>query len=322
MEELCDIPTDAMIFPGPETAEITTRDVVLIPCWRRAEMLQHTLWNIERAHGAADLLYVFRVDSGNSEEVLDVIKGFPFEKEVLMTPSSNAYRFSAMKQSFSVLSGYELAMKRAARYVFLIEEDIFIAQDFFEWHYGIHANHRDRLFCSIAVANHNREMVATGAQHEYYLTTDDYCSWGVCWDKEVLYKYVLPWATDAYYRKPGPFLAERFAEFPLGSRFTEQDGLIRRLQWSHGIASPIAYPYQARAYHAGIYGYNRGKSPTGTLSDRIAWVSRMAYSEEGMRTFAEDPAFCDDSKPINLNATPCPSLIHKPLDLARNRSRL
>ena len=293
-------------------------DVVVIPCWRRAELLYHAIQHIQHAEGAADLHFIFRMDHGHSPELHEVVRDFPFSHEIAITPRTN-YRHT--KQSYSVLSGYVLAAERTDGLVFLVEEDIFVATDFFKWHREVHAQ-QPGLFCSIGVANHNRTFIDTGERDEYYLSTLDYCSWGVCFKADMLRRLVLPHASLSYYTNAPNHIRTHLKGSPIGEGFTEQDGLIRRIQWKQGMSAPIAYPYQARAYHAGAYGYNRGDQPGGTLADRINMVSNFDYSAEAMRTFAERPEFVQDSIPVDLNAASWQTLRMKPLDPERNPLRL
>lgn len=295
-------------------------DVVLIPCWRRAELLWHVLANIQRAEGADQLHYIFRPDIGHSSEILEVIREFPFSKEVAKTPPSRATH-TPSKQSFSVLSGYHLAAQQSTGMVYMIEEDIFVATDFFKWHKAVHAQNPN-LFCSIAVENHNRTIHEPGAFDEYYLTTLDYCSWGPCFHRDTILHHIVPAATWGYYTGPKAQCIAQFPGYPANQNHSEQDGLIRRVQWKLGMDRPIAYPYQGRAYHAGLYGYNRGKAPSGTLAQRIKFTADTCYSEEAMRILAGRPEWADDSRPINLTAEPWNELKVKPLDLVANPPRL
>lgn len=287
-------------------------DVVLIPCFRRPELLFHCLKNIQAAHGADEHHYIFRFDFGHSPELDDALRlaEFTFSHQVARTPKCN---YQVAKQSFSLLTGYHLALSHSFRpeRVYLIEEDVMIATDFFRWHQEVHAQRPD-VFCSIGVVNPNRK-VQEGARDEFYLTTEDYCSLGVCFPANVLKNYILQWATTKYYNNPIDFCQRNFKGSPFGQSYAEQDGLIRRIQWQAGMAMPIAYPYQGRAYHAGYYGYNRGRGPDGSLVDRIAKVRDVIYSDEAMRTFAKHPSWYEDSKPINLKAEPWQSLCLNPL---------
>lgn len=287
-------------------------DVVLIPTWRRPEMLWHTLENIKLARGADKLHYIFKLDSGFDHEVFNVIARFPFSYEVDRTRTV-PYRMT--KQSYSLLTGYRTAAEKSTGKVYLIEEDIFVARSFFEWHTAVH-DANPNLFCSIAAPNHNRRFQDTGTRDEYYLSTDDYCSWGVCWDRNVLLNVLNTHAVAEYYENPQGY-SRRFKDHPLGTRYMEQDGLLRRAQWMYGMNAPIAYPWSGHAYHAGVYGYNRGAGPYGSLADRIAWVANVCYSDLEIRKFALRPEWYEDSRPINLNIPPCPPTL-KTLDQARN----
>ena len=273
------------------------RDVCLIPAFNRAEMLWHTLAHIRNAEGAEAIHYVFRFDYKHSPELHEVVRGFPFSHEIAVTARSS---YGIGKQSFSLLSGYKYAAGKSGGKVFMIEEDVFVATDFFRWHYAVQAAHPD-LFCSIAVANPNRQ-VPDGAHDDYYLTTDDYCSLGVCFDRRVLIDHVERHCTPGYYVQPSNHCRKHFPHAPFDPTHCEQDGLIRRIQWKQGIAMPIAYPYQAKAYHAGYYGMNRADPPTGTLAQRVSHVSEVCYSDLAMRTFALHQSYYEDSKPVDLNA--------------------
>lgn len=293
-------------------------DVVLIPAWRRPEFLWHCLANIKRAHGASDLHYIFRFDAGHDKDLYKVIADFPFSHQVSVTPRTN-YRMA--KQSFSLLTGYQQAAQRSDGLVFMIEEDVMVRQDFFQWHRAVH-DQQPGLFCSIAVKNHNRQINEDGGEDEYYLTDMDFCSLGLCWRREVLLDVVLPYASREYYLNPPAFIARNFKGAPFGE-FYEQDGLLRRIQWHLANERHIAYPFRPRAYHAGLYGANRGRHPTGTLAQRMAYVTSMIYDAEAMRNFASSPDLVADSIPINLNfPEPCPAQKQRTIDPNRDPARL
>lgn len=293
-------------------------NVVLIPAWRRPEMLWHCLRNIERAEGAKDLHYIFRFDTGYTPELHEVVKGFSFSHEITETPRT-AYQLS--KQSYSLITGYHYAAGKSDDLVYMIEEDVMVATDFFRWHAAVHRAN-DELFCSIAVANPNRTMEITGEHDEYYHSTGDYCSLGVCFQRDTLLFDVISKVGSKYYTNPIDYCKRQFPDAPFGYAFAEQDGLIRRIQHAMGIDRPIAYPLRAKAYHAGLYGKNRGAGPGGTLAARLKYVADVIYSDEAMRTFAKHPEWYEDSKPIDLNAHPWTTLKLKKLDPQRNPLRV
>ena len=90
-----------------------------------------------------------------------------------------------------MLLGYLQAAALTRRFVFMIEEDVMVARDYFRWHREIHAA-AGRLFCSVASTNHNRQTTISPDFEGYYLSTGDYSPIGTCYDKEVLQTLVAP----------------------------------------------------------------------------------------------------------------------------------
>lgn len=293
------------------------KDVVLIPAWQRPEFLWHSIANLKRCELADQMHYIFRFDRGHSPELYEVIKDFPFSHEVTVAPRSN-YRDS--KQSYNVLMGYRYAAQKAERFVFMVEEDVMVRTDFFRYHLAAHEANK-ALFCSIAVANPNRRMADEGAEDEYYLGGGDYCSLGVCFRAAVLQAIVDPHACTLYFNNMTDYCARHFPTTPFGYNFSEQDGLIRRIQWNLAKLYPIAFPWKPRAYHAGLYGKNRGNGPAGSFASRLKYVTDVIYSDEAMRTFAKHPEWYEDSRPINLQAPPWTSMQLKPLNQTSNPLR-
>lgn len=296
-----------------------SRDVVLIPAWRRPEFLWHCLANLKRCEGADQLHYIFRFDHGHTTELYDVIKGFPFSHEVTTAPQS-AYRIG--KQSYNLLMGYRYAAQKTNQFVFMVEEDVMVRDDFFKWHYAAHAA-RPYLFCSIAVANPNRRMTDTGGEDEFYTSEADYCSLGVCFHKNVLQNFVDPHIRHDYFVNPVDYCRRHFPGTPFGDQFAEQDGLIRRIEWwpvkGH---TGIAWPWVPRAFHAGLYGNNRGAGPAGSFATRLDYVTSVIYSDQAMRDQAKHPEWYEDSRPINLTSPQWHTLKFRALEPDRNGLRL
>lgn len=291
-------------------------NVVLMPMWRRPEFAWHALENIKRAHGSDAYHYIFRMDKGYDPALHEVIEGFPFSHQISEAGPTKYREIS--KQSHNLLQGYALAAQLSDGLVIMIEEDVMVATDFFGYHEAVHES-EPGLFCSIAVANPNRTMQDSGPRDAYYLSDGDYCSLGVAFKRDVLQQLIAPHACADYFTNPEGYCRKHFPGSPIGHSYVEQDGLIRRIQMRQ--SRPIAYPWQAKAYHAGLYGKNRGGGPTGTWRQRLQYVTDIIYSDEAMRTFAKHPEWYEDSKPINLNAEPWETLKLQPLDLVRNPGR-
>jgi hypothetical protein len=272
------------------------RDVVLIPCWRRAEFLWHCLRNISEAEGASELLVLVRPDTGYSAENLEVVRAFSDQLPHLRIEYPVPCPYRRTKQSANVLLGYLQAAAIAHRFVFLIEEDVMVARDFFLWHRAVHAA-AGKLFCSIAVKNPNRLHQLSGIPDAYYLNRGDYCSYGVCFDRRVVEQLIAPHVNLQYLRSPKRYLRQHFPASRISLGFVEQDGLLRRIQERSEL--PIAYPCLPRAYDAGFYGYNRPGGIEGSLRERVQALDAIIYDQERMRGVTS-PEFADRCVSVGL----------------------
>jgi len=291
-------------FTGESRTPSCIRDVVVLPCWRRPEFLWHCLDNIARAQGGSELTVMIRPDTGASEENLEVARAFAdrLPHIEIRYPCPSPYRRT--KQSANVLLGYLHAAEEAKQLVFLIEEDVMIARDFFRWHREVRSSANRRIFCSIATMNPNRKLTLPNDVEAYYLSSADFCSIGVCFDKQILRTMVAPHVNMAYMRRPKKYVRGHFNNSAIGLGFVEQDGLIRRIQEQSVL--PIAWPCVPRGFHAGFYGYNRPGGVRGELPHRIKMIADTIYSPESMQQVTGQQF--DDSLSCDLQLPPWKAL--------------
>jgi hypothetical protein len=223
-----------------------------MPGHSRPEMFK--VWSelVQKANGASDLFYLFCLDYGYDERYMDLIHQFPFECSIIEMGKTN---LTLGKQSNNVLNGMCAAASHADKLVYYLEEDIFPGVDFFRWHQEIHKKEKD-IYCSIATKANDTKYDYDQNPNEYYLTSEpDYQSWGSCFRKEVILEMIYPHFNDNYLTNPTGYCLRHWPDSIIGSRFTEQDGLIKRILEKSNMQ--VAYPCYPFAYHAGFYGYNR-----------------------------------------------------------------
>lgn len=254
-------------------------NVVVIPCFDRPDFLSVCLELIQKAIGSEKNLYLFQVDFGHDVEVLSVIEKFPLNKQIEIT---KFHKFKN-KQSFNVIEGYKNALKHNPKTITLIEDDVFVANDFFIWH---EKNIGDN-FASIATKNHNASRKAENDLLASY-TMSEYQSLGVCFPASSVSE-ICNEATNLFFTNPAGFMKSRFPNSTIGHFYAEQDGLIRRL--IHEKKYNVIYPEIPRAFHAGFYGKSRGDKLTGTLEQRIEKVKLTAFDPSIMK---------GDSEPVLL----------------------
>ncbi len=291
--------------PRAASSPPAPRDIVLVPCWRRPEMLWHCIDNLCKADGVQSMHVVFRPDSGYDADNIAVIHEFAGRLpsyEIQPTPQC-PYRRA--KLSANILLGYMQAAALTRRYVYLIEDDIMVGRDFFRWHAAVHSQ-RESLFCSIAVRNHNRCVQTPDDPDGYYLTSGDYCSWGVCFDRTVITGLIAPHVNLDYLSHPKRYLRRHFADSRVSLGYVEQASLVRRIQ--EICARPIAYPATPRAFHAGFYGRNRPGGIPGALDERVRRLDTMIYDATAMRGAALSERYAADSEPVRLDVVGGPGL--------------
>lgn len=249
---------------------MASENIVLIPCFNRAEFLAVTLELINKAELADTMTYIFQIDFGYEPEILEVINNFKLDKVISYTPEHEYPN----KQSYSLLKGYEVALSYNPKHIFLIEDDIFIANDFFHWHLK---NIGDN-FASIATLNHNTRQKHSNNLGVTY-TESEYQSLGVCFHADSVRQF-LSIVTEDYYTNPQGFIKKHFPASRIPVGYCEQDGLIRR--YIQRERKKVVFPHVPRAFHAGFYGKSRGEKLTGNLAERINEVKFTAFDPEIM----------------------------------------
>jgi hypothetical protein len=233
------------------------KDIVIIPAFNRPEYLFVTLSLLKECNRAKEMKYLFALDAGFTHKTFEVIKDLMhgWDYEIMY---NNGIKYGAMKQSYNLLTAYTKAAAEAKEYVFLVEDDIFCGRSFFTSHYQIHAKHPD-IFCSIGSKLHNQHFMHKPQTLNVSTCQTDissiYQSWGVCFHKDIINMYIREHANLQYYTSPSKYMLKNFPNHFLKSTFTEQDGLLRRIADTSGLA--IGYPDYPRCYHAGIWSYHR-----------------------------------------------------------------
>lgn len=231
-------------------------DICAITAFDRPEFLMLCL---ERAFAAAAVppVWVFLDRGGAKEETRAVCAHYPV---TLFVSPAHPYHGN----SFNALEALRAAHAAGAERVFLVEDDVMVGADFFDWHRRA-LEQNPAAFCSIASPRRAGAAAADGEAH-----AGEYCSVGVCLPRASVEK-ILPHATPAYYRNMVGYCERTFPASGLLRWQAEQDGLIHRILRTEGSFSVWAAP--PRAWHAGFYGYHRRNGrPVGTLAERIEQV--------------------------------------------------
>lgn len=296
--------------------------VVVVVAYERPEMLNVCLEYVEKAEHSRENKYLFALDSGYNPENKTVISSWVRKTGVTAKTTVQTIVGGSpnTKQSRNVLEGYRKALELfSPQRVILLEEDIIVAKDFFDWHAKVHQQDGN-FFCSIATKNHNSPVPFEENPETYYVSYKaDYQSLGVCWEPKFLERVLLH-ATPAYYQKPRHYLDTAFPNSVYrNSVYTEQDGLIRRVVEAQWL--PVAFPTLPRAFHAGYYGYHRPSSnvPVGSLADRTGVLKEIIFDKERMKELSGHLYY--DSIPLDNMETETPKTLVKVGHIGTKRIR-
>lgn len=269
--------------------------MVIIPAYNRPEFLYICLEHICKAKGALDMEYVFALDYGHDPMLYDVISAFPLKHFILKMPAPVN---KVTKQSANVLNAWIAAANVAdnGEVISLIEDDVFVSEDFFHYANSVTPN----VWCSVGAVNFNNRRALTNEPDKYWIDRGVYQSIGVSFTKETILKDIAPHYTMKYLKSPGAYLEANFPHSKIGRDFIEQDGLIHRISEAGNCA--VAFPEKPRCFHAGLYGKNRGKYPSGKLQDRIDYVRSIVYDPEELKKHVQNEYFYYDSQPISLKS--------------------
>ncbi len=230
-------------------------NTVLVTTYNRPEMLYLCLEALTKA----EMIGLHRVRVIQDAKINGDVDPYIEEVASLFTRSLNLdferrEPDDSLGNNRNTLESYKEEFLGDAEHVFLVEEDVIVAQDFFTWHYQI--QWKENPFCSIAARHLD---YATPEDPNVYFLLGTYCSIGPCFRRRNL-EAIVEHANREYYRRPEAYIREHFPE-SVHERFGDcgcaQDGLIVRVMFRDGLQS--AWAGVPRCFHTGIYGQNRGQ---------------------------------------------------------------
>lgn len=254
-------------------------EIVIVPTWNRPDFLTACLRRLLLADEPG-LIYWICVDRGfsSSHQLLArAVDGFTSR----LSPRARVFtrQHPYRGNSFNVLTAYRDALLEAPDLVHLVEDDVFVARDYFDFHRRAHDLCPD-AFAVSACRNQQYPLGIDPPQDERAVWLHhDYQSIGVSFRPAVLEK-VVPHGVSAYFTDPIGYCRQHWPATRIHPGHAEQDGLIHRVIEAAG--AKVAYPAVPRAYHAGFYGRNRRGNRVyhvGTMEERADRLLAMTAAE-------------------------------------------
>lgn len=282
------------------------RDVVIVPSYFRPEYLALCLEYLAAADGAKEKEVWVEQDRAFGKQG-HLLAELPAVRQVVNAHSLNK-SFAKLEyrerphnpyigNPCNFMEAYLRAYEQDFRYVYLVEDDVLVAKDFFRWHEAVQET--DDFFVTVGWhCVRNPKALPSTDPTEYITSLRDYSSIGVCWKREKLAPLVKH-AHAAYYVNMAGYLSKAFPYSPIpAGQWTEQAGVVTRLLHEN-VGRLIAWPSLRRVSHVGVNGYHRpnGHRFTGSLNQRILDL-RAAVSDTRIQGMSKD--FEDDIEPITV----------------------
>jgi hypothetical protein len=270
-------------------------EIVIVPAWRRPAFLSATLRRLALADGG-DLHIWIALDRRHDAGTAQVAAAFLHARGTARTRvlgRSHPYRGN----SYNVLRSYQEAVMATAELVHLVEEDVLVGIDYFDFHRAAHELAPDVLAVS-AARNQNHPHDPDPDPAALYLGSQ-YQSVAVSFRPERLAP-VLAHAVPSYFHDPIAYCRKKFPRslIPVGN--AEQDGLINRVVERDG--QRVAYAALPRAYHAGFTGYHReGARLVGSVDQQADQILGMTTAQMNAAAHSYP-----DHQVVDLDAKPGP----------------
>lgn len=171
---------------------------------------------------------------------------------------------------WNILQALKAGYAAGAELIFLIEEDVMVAKDYFTW--SVKAHDDPGVFATCG-----------RLRKEYRM--DYYTNPGACFKSGSLQR-IIPHINDSYFTDQRPYLDAAFGSMDEASPL--DDGLIRRV--IRQIGAKIVYPDIPKVAHQGFHFYN--KLPQfkieGSISERISAARNLLAQVSPVDRYSRD----------------------------------
>jgi hypothetical protein len=285
------------------------RDVVLIPAYERPEFTRLCLQYLSRARGIETKEVCLFIDNHKSKDFREIFEAqrpniamanelFPNRAFTSCEVAHESYG-----NSRNVVDALIFGFKIGAERIYLVEDDILVAPDFFSWHEAVLVEPGVFVSCSTALSKSAHFQInGPQAMDEGYF------------DPAAYYLAEGPYSSHAVAFKRGNLglLLTRLAGIDDWHSGWEQDLVTQ--QYLTRSKQKSAWSFMPRAYNIGWYSYhiNTGRKFTGTLKEQSKAIEETIRDQHALRVISAN----------NAAVTPLPEHWPVRLDPVRNVQRL
>lgn len=246
------------------------KHTVLVPAWRRPDMLHACLTRLAKASAAHDVRVVVSLDRKGTLECRQVTQSFRSSFADIYMRVMNTHRYHG--NSYNVLSGVKDSLRLDGDLIHVVEDDIMVSLGYFAYHEAAHEA-APEAFAVSACRNQNLDGEPPAAAYRH----PSYQSLGVSFRPETAREATAHDKAE-YYGDLVNYCRRMWPGSKIPPGHAEQDGLFNRIR-EQGRGETV-YPAAPRAFHAGFYGYNRnGRKLTGSIERRSERILGMTSDE-------------------------------------------
>lgn len=263
------------------------KELCIVPAYCRPEFLYLCLKRIAACDNVDGLKVVVAMDHHANKMNLDrsderqVARLQEFENLNITLKECVPHGFNGL--SYNLLTLYRQALADGFERIYLIEEDVMVSPDFFEWQRRVLDSWG--FFCAIGSGYPASARATQRPVNEEIYASSHYASIGVGWNKGNLIK-VVEHARPEYFRDMAGYCVRTFPENK-DRCYVEQAGMIGRVV-VHEKAE-CAWAVKPKAFHIGYFGSHRGwkRNLAGTWRERAAQIAAGWHNRDALRALGE-----------------------------------
>lgn len=246
------------------------KHAVLVPAWRRPDMLHACLTRLTEAV-TPDVSVVVSIDRDSDLGCKAVTERFYHRLPSVYLREMHPHPYRG--NSHNVISGIKDCLRLGADLLHIVEDDILVSRGYFPFHEAMHRAAPEAFAVS---ACRNQNLITPRSEAAYHHAS--YQSLGVSFRPEVASR-IAEHDSAAYYGDMIDYCRRTFPSSIIPHGHAEQDGLVNRVR--EAMNGRSVYAARPRAFHAGFHGYNRpGTALTeGSVEQRSRRILAMTSQE-------------------------------------------
>lgn len=251
-------------------------NTVVMPTSQRPEMLALSLEQLRQIpQRNLNLDVRIFLDFSSEERVREVeyVRDTYFPEALIFHAKPHIEVPSGM---WNILNSLKQGYQTGAEYVYLVEEDVLVRPDFFDWHRS---------------ENHGEIISTCGRRMRHLPEYSQYTNPGSCFRRDKL-GLIVPHINDEMFSDRRKYFDKHFG--PMDEISDLDDGLIRRIAKYYGL--PVKYPDTPKCSHIGFRAYNHymNWTNTGTIEQRIQGLRKI------LKTVDLNNRYTADFEPIDF----------------------